>query len=369
MSTWATLNARRMILVLIAVLLLAGCQEPAPVAPTPSPETVATETARSLPPTEAASTATPAPTETAQTLSATSSPTAAAPTATTALLATATTTPETAAPETEEDLLVDDNFRDSGSGWPETQQFDNYYIGYHEPEWYHVELQAPHDYYPVVLEGQNFEDVSVEAEAFVETSLSAEDGDFRYGLVLRRAGKQFYAFTIDPRSGAWAVLKSSPTSLETLIEGNDESIKGLSQSDRLRVDALGSAFTFHINDNVVAELEDDEYNTGEIGFFVQTFASERVHIHYDTMSIREVNAPAPKCTIISPSLNLRPGPGIAYAPVIRSLPQDTRVIPLTQSAFLPWIQVQVANTDETGWLYASEPYAFCNFDISELPGP
>jgi hypothetical protein len=268
-------------------------------------------------------------------------------------------------------VLVSDDFRDASSGWPPSQEFGNYFVGYHEPEWYHVQVNEPNEHVPVLLEGQSFEDASVESEMFVETSFSDPSGDFRYGLVLRGAGRQFYAFTIDPRNGTWAVLKSSPTSLETLAEGSEASIQGLQQAtaDTLRIDSIGPDFQFYINDNLVVELEDGAYGSGEAGFFVQTFDSPRVHIHYDTFTVRQVQPPAPVCIVTARSLHLRPGPGVAYVPVLRVLSMDTRLTPLARSDFLPWIQVQVEETGETGWVYAGEPYAACNFDVNELPGP
>ena len=33
-------------------------------------------------------------------------------------------------------------FTNPTSGWPEAK-FDNYFIGYHEPEYYHVEVVSP----------------------------------------------------------------------------------------------------------------------------------------------------------------------------------------------------------------------------------
>lgn len=268
-----------------------------------------------------------------------------------------------------EDVILSDDFTDSSSGWPGTQRFDAYYFGYHEPEWYHVEVHTPNEHVLVPLPEHSFGNVSIEADLFVETSLSEREGDFRYGVALRRSGRQFYAFTVDPNTGAWAVLKSSPTSLEALLEGANETLQGFDVADRLRVDAIGSNFTFSINGNAVAQVHDEEYSSGEIGFFVQTFDNQRVHVHYDALTIREVAAPPQVCTVLSSALNLRPGPGIEFTPIVRSLPSGTRVIPLTQSAFLPWIQVEVEGTGETGWIYANEPYASCNFDPSDLPMP
>ena len=45
-------------------------------------------------------------------------------------------------PVVDENVLYEDGFANPASGWPE-EKFDNYFIGYHEPEYYHVEITSP----------------------------------------------------------------------------------------------------------------------------------------------------------------------------------------------------------------------------------
>ena len=266
-----------------------------------------------------------------------------------------------------ERVLYDDTFQSSGSGWQQ-QAYDNYYLGYHEPDWYHVEVQAQNDSAVSVVPGQSFDNVTAETEAFVEEGLSAAEGDFQYGLVLRRMGRQFYAFAISPRTSTWRVLKSSATALQLLDQGSYETT-GDAAADTLRVDAIGSSFTFHINDQQISNVHDADYSEGELGFYVETFDSPRAHIHYDSLTVREVNMPAPLCTVTAASLNLRAGPGVAYRPPIAALLTGTELEPLARSAFLPWIQVRVQGSEQVGWVYADPIYATCNFALADLPLP
>ena len=41
--------------------------------------------------------------------------------------------------------LYREEFTDTTSGWPNELVFDNYYIGYHEPDYYHVEVHESND--------------------------------------------------------------------------------------------------------------------------------------------------------------------------------------------------------------------------------
>ncbi len=175
----------------------------------------------------------------------------------------------------DKNVLYQDDFTNPASGWPE-EKFDNYFIGYHEPEYYHVEITSP-NYKTSVFEPkkQSFSEVTIEAKALTVSKKTAT-GDFSYGPVFRRSGDQYYAFTISPTTKKWFVLKSSPNALIVLAEGTEESIHNLDSEDILRVDAQGSNFSFHINDRLVGQVSDTDYANGEVGFFVFLFRPSTV---------------------------------------------------------------------------------------------
>lgn len=192
----------------------------------------------------------------------------------------------------DESVLYQDSFADPGSGWPVLAE-GTYYFGYHPPDYYHIEIGVPNDY-TVISRPPAVEDVTVEAEVVVDHT-DTEQGDFRYGLVLRRSSEdQYYAFTVSSRSGVWQVLKSSPAGLETLAEGTVDTLRGFApagftpdKQDALRVDASGAEFVFYINGQPVTAVSDPDYASGEIGFFVETFDETLTHVHYDSLVIRE----------------------------------------------------------------------------------
>ncbi len=57
------------------------------------------------------------------------------------------------------------------------------------------------------------------------------------------------------------------------------------KEDTLRIVANGSAFTFDLNNQAVAQLKDSSYATGSVGFIVETFDESLAHIHYDSLAI------------------------------------------------------------------------------------
>ena len=216
---------------------------------------------------------------------------------------TSTTTTQEVTPEatkTTENLVVpisggaslyQDDFTDPSTLWTQ-DKFDNYFIGYHEPEYYHVEVTSP-NYKTTVFapDKQSFDDFTLELKVLTSSTKTSPTGDFRYGVAFRRSGDQYYAFTISPRTKKWFIMKSSPNAVEILKEGTDEEIHDLDTDDTLRVDAKGSSLAFHINDRLIDQITDEDYSSGEIGFYVESFDSPNTHIHFDDLVVRKYETP------------------------------------------------------------------------------
>ncbi|HRV91256.1 MAG TPA: SUMF1/EgtB/PvdO family nonheme iron enzyme [Anaerolineae bacterium] len=196
-------------------------------------------------------------------------------------------------------ILFQDTFSNPESGWPEENKEDDpYRVGYHPPGYYHIEVSDAEDSL-AETRGDSFDNASVDADLFVDFT-DTEEGDFRYGLMLRRqAADKFYAFTISSRSGSWYILKETPSGRDVLAEGSVDTLTGFAPpgfspntSDNLRVDANGEDFVFYINDEPMIRIQDDAYDSGEIGFFLETFDETLAHIHYDTLTVRKVDPAA-----------------------------------------------------------------------------
>jgi hypothetical protein len=261
-------------------------------------------------------------------------------------------------------LLYEDDFTNPSTNWPD-RKFDNYFIGYHEPEYYHVEITGP-NYKTTVFEPQkrSFNDFTVELQVLTVSKKTAAEGNFRYGIAFRRAGDQYYAFTISPRTQKWFVLKNSPSGIEVLIEGTDESIHELDQDDTLRVDAQGSNFLFHINDQLVGQASDPEYASGEIGFYVESFDSTNTHIHFDKLIIRDVSLDL-VCDIQGGTAYVRNGPGKTYAQVAVLSDGDTvKALGISPNR---WIKIIPEGSSEPGWVSYSEGYMSCTPTVDLFP--
>jgi hypothetical protein len=313
----------------------------------------------------------PAPAEPAA-LAATTTPTVAA-----SGTPTATPTRGTAQAASGGVKRVTDDFEDPSSGWPQLE-FDNYFVGYHEPTYYHVQVSAPGDNVVAPYPKLKFADLSIEATAFADAANTAPQGDFRYGIALRRTGKQFYAFAISPRSQSWYVLKSSATRLEVLAQGKTGPVPGAGGENKLRAEARGPALTFLLDGKVVSQLQDAAYASGEAGFYVETLDAPRVHVHFDTIRIEPVltaaaaaaasatppASAAGSCRVISWALNIRRGPGTQFVPDT-ALVRGALLEPLDRTVDGQWVRVRIPATGQVGWV--SRGFIACTVDPNKLP--
>ncbi|MGE5375317.1 MAG: SH3 domain-containing protein, partial [Bacteroidota bacterium] len=267
--------------------------------------------------------------------------------------------------EGEQGFLYQDNFNDPSTNWPD-KKFDNYFIGYHEPEYYHVEVTSPHYKTAVFAPGkQTYGDATIELQAFTASKKTSPTGDFRYGVAFRRSGDQYYAFTISPRTKKWFVLKISPNALEVLKEGTDDSLHAADTDDTLRVDALGSDFVFHINDKVVGQVTDADYKNGEVGLYVESFDSPETHIHFDSLTVRNFEVSV-LCDVNALTLNVRSGPGTKF-PSSTFVTTGNTVEPIGRTADNQWIQIKMENNQDQNWVFNSPGFLSCTPDVKLLP--
>jgi len=101
--------------------------------------------------------------------------------------------------------------------------------------------------------------------------------------------------------------------------------------DTLRVEVNGAAYTFTINDETVAQLSDAAYSGGEVGFIVETLDETLAHIHFASLTLREVERAAtpPTPTLAPPSATPAPpttAPSPTAGPTATATPAPTATL-------------------------------------------
>lgn len=183
-------------------------------------------------------------------------------------------------------VLLSDEFADINSGWWQARQpIGPYFYGYHPTDFYHMQVRG--------TDSCLFVDKTVATSNYVaqiDTFVAAtetEMGNYRYGLAFRVSGNEYYALVVSPLAQTWQVLKSESGGLRLVAEGESTTLNGAESGgrDRLALIANHAEYALFVNGELVAQLVDDAYLTGGVGFFIGTLDEPYIHIHFDTVNV------------------------------------------------------------------------------------
>jgi hypothetical protein len=132
----------------------------------------------------------------------------------------------------------------------------------------------------------DFTDVSVEVDA---TKVDGEN-DNDYGVICRyQDGENFYFFVISS-DGYYGIGKIS-AGLQQLIGVDSmppsDAIRQGNATNHLRAVCAGSKLSFYVNGQFLAEYEDTEFTSGDVGLVAGTFDTPGVDIHFDNFVVTE----------------------------------------------------------------------------------
>jgi hypothetical protein len=196
---------------------------------------------------------------------ATAAPTLAQPAVAAPAAATSAPVAVSTAPRT----VLDEGFATGAPGWPNAATSSAWWdsLGYHlQPRvaGQHVAIVAPG--------GAAFGDVVVTG-LFHKRGGPAGGG---YGLILRAQGGplngtyqggRYYVFEVGDRGDVGAWRREEDRWVDLVSWTHSSAVYPGDASNRLEVRAMGSRFTFSVNDTPVAQVTDDSLATGAVGVF------------------------------------------------------------------------------------------------------
>ncbi len=180
------------------------------------------------------------------------------------------------------EILFKDDFSDPNSGWDQAASANgetNYVHGY-----YRIWVNEPYtDLW--ANPGLQFADVTIEVEA----SKAGGPEDNVFGLICRsnEAGDQYYYFVMSS-DGYFGIGKVDGQE-QTLLNADkmlpsDLILQG-KQTNTLRADCIGDRLVFYVNGQILAEAQDSEYLTGDIGLTAGSFDKPDIDIHFDNLIV------------------------------------------------------------------------------------
>jgi len=181
------------------------------------------------------------------------------------------------------EILFEDHFDDSASGWVQWEEMGggvDYGDGFFRI-WLE-EVQA--DYWST--SGHNFADVRVSASTF--KAGGPDDNDF--GVVCRfQDDDNFYAFLISS-DGYAGILKMEDGERTMLQQEGMLSADAISQgaaTNEVTAVCVGDHLALHVNGELVTDVRDGAFSSGDVGLIAGTFEEGGVEIHFDDFFVYE----------------------------------------------------------------------------------
>ncbi len=192
-----------------------------------------------------------------------------------------TTAPAPTATTTENEILYEDDFDDPNSGFLSLRDAEG--ITDYDQGGYRIKVDKA-DWFFWVESGRTFTDVQIDADA---KKIGGPD-DNEYGLICRYQDENnFYFFTITS-DGYYGLSRQLNDEIELIGMRDFKSSSAINQGDaenHLTVVCDGNSLRFSVNDTLLAELKDDSFASGDVGFIVGTGELSGVDILFDNLVV------------------------------------------------------------------------------------
>lgn len=187
-----------------------------------------------------------------------------------------------------ENLVMQDDFSNDGSGWANTQSVDHNAKGialYDGSGGYQMTPvdDATYGIMPAPRQAKGA-DVRVEANLFLYTSVGQGTG----GVVCRHAdNNHFYAFMVSGGHG-YAILKVQGGQATTLTSGRFEGTMPNIADVRIGAQCVGSSLKLTLDGEVVAEADDAALTKGGAGLIVMGEKTAGTSAVFDNFELAEI---------------------------------------------------------------------------------
>ena len=190
-----------------------------------------------------------------------------------------------AAQEPASNILFQDDFSDTNSGW-DRADWDSGITDYNSGT-YRMLVKVP-SYDIWANPGQYFDgDIRVEADG---TKVAGEYDD-DYGLICRYSGEpsapNYYYFIIS--SDGYAVIGKVTSGSNEYISSEKmnptDAIKQGMATNHLQADCIGSTLTFYVNGQMVTNVSDSSFTGGDVGIIAGTFDIPSAEFSFDNLVV------------------------------------------------------------------------------------
>ncbi len=134
---------------------------------------------------------------------------------------------------------------------------------------------------------QDYDDIRLEVDA--ARLDGPEEGYF--GLVCRHVDEENFYLLLINSAGEAGIGKVQDGEFEFLTQGSAPSgaILGGDATNRIRADCIGDQLTLFANGQFLVEVEDEDYESGDVGLVVRTGSTPGLEVFFDNFVIIEPN--------------------------------------------------------------------------------
>jgi hypothetical protein len=180
-------------------------------------------------------------------------------------------------------ILLQDDFNDPDSGW-EVEQFDSGSVGYANGKYFVISTESAAAMWGAA--GRNYSDVVIEVEATQVRAPSNSNNDYGVMCRLKFTGEG-YSFNISG-DGFYSIQKMVDNEFSDLVEWTESSaIRKGNATNNLRIVCDGTKLALSVNGELLAEVNDNSFTSGDIALAATTYEMDATEIHFDNLIVRE----------------------------------------------------------------------------------
>jgi len=177
-------------------------------------------------------------------------------------------------------IIIEDDFSNKNSKWPEGSNFDESY--YYKNDRYYIEVKKG-DYTVPVTYGKKVDDILIQ----IDTRIEQSSGDGDYGVICRyQDNKNFYMFEIT-QDGYYAIYKSFKGDWYPLIEYTYSDMLVNLKDAQFNAACIGNTLTLAVNGKLMGEITDQSIAFGDFGFFAGTFDRGGNIVSFDNLIVSQ----------------------------------------------------------------------------------
>lgn len=177
------------------------------------------------------------------------------------------------------EILMQDDFSNPQSGW-EVGEYDEGRVGY------------TNGYYFVVSNGdgstmwgvanRSFENVVIDVDATPISGPTNND----YGVICREHGDGNGYYLLISGDGYYAIAKTTDEGFEWLVDFTESrAIKQGYTTNHIRAVCNGSEISLYVNGQLMAQVKDSEFTSGDIALTATSYESEAVEVRFDNLTV------------------------------------------------------------------------------------